>query len=340
MTEQSQAIKDQFGRPLKDLRISVIDQCNFRCTYCMPAEVFGADYPFLDKEEMLTFDEIIRTAEIFASLGVEKIRLTGGEPLLRKNLHLLIERLYSIKGIEDIALTSNGVFLPKYAKLLKEAGLNRVNLSLDAIDDDVFQSINSRGVKTSPVIKGIEAATNVGLQIKVNMVVKRGMNESQILPMARFFKGKGHILRFIEFMDVGNVNGWHNSEVVSKQEIINTITEELPLEQASPNYYGEVASRYRYKDGNGEIGVISSVTDHFCDTCTRARLSADGTLYHCLFASQGYDIRKLLRKGITDNMLKLEIMKRWSIRGDRYSANRAEGKFPSKEKIEMSYIGG
>lgn len=334
------AITDQFERPLKDLRISVIDQCNFRCTYCMPAEIFGEGYQFLSQDERLSYDEIVRVAEAFASLGVEKIRITGGEPLLRKNLSELIERLYAIEGIHDIALTTNGVFLPKQAEALKAAGLDRINLSLDAIDDEVFKSINSRGVKTAPVLKGIQAAEDAGLQVKVNMVVKKGMNDDQVLPMARYFRATGHILRYIEFMDVGNTNGWNMDSVISKREIIDQIHEHMPLEPINPNYYGEVSSRYRYQDGDGEVGVISSVTDHFCDTCTRARLSADGKLYHCLFASGGYDIRSLLRDGISDHGLKLEIMKRWTRRDDRYSADRAEGKTPKDKKIEMSYIGG
>lgn len=340
MDSSGVAITDQFQRPLKDLRISVIDQCNFRCTYCMPAEIFGEGYQFLTQEERLSYDEIIRVAESFAALGVEKIRITGGEPLLRKNLSELIERLYAIEGIKDIALTTNGVFLPKQAASLKAAGLDRINLSLDAIDDEVFKSINSRGVKTAPVLKGIQAAEEAGLKVKVNMVVKKGMNDDQILPMARYFRTTEHILRFIEFMDVGNTNGWNMDEVISKNEIINKIHEYMPLRPIDANYYGEVASRYCYEDGKGEIGIISSVTDHFCDTCTRARLSADGKLYHCLFASSGYDIRQILRNGISDHALKLEIMKRWTLRDDRYSADRAEGKPPKEQKIEMSYIGG
>lgn len=340
MTKHHSPIVDQFDRPLKDLRISVIDQCNFRCTYCMPAEIFGEAYSFLTPEERLSYQEIVRIAEAFAHLGVEKIRITGGEPLLRKDIATLIERLYEIDGIKDIALTTNGILLPKMADSLKQAGLDRINLSLDAIDDDVFASINGRGVKTSPVLKGIEAATNAGLQMKVNMVVKKGMNEDQILPMARFFRGTGHILRFIEFMDVGNSNNWNMNHVISKQDILDVIHQEMPLESIEPNYFGEVASRFQYEDGQGEIGIISSVTDHFCSTCTRARLSADGKLYHCLFAAKGYDLRKALREGISDSALRLEIMNRWTMRDDRYSADRSEGKTDKKEKIEMSYIGG
>lgn len=340
MQPKEMVIKDFFGRMLKDLRISVIDQCNFRCVYCMPKEIFGPDYPFLKEQELLTFHEIERLAQQFASLGVNKIHLTGGEPLMRKNLDQLIAKLTKIDGIEDIALTTNGVFLPKYAKRLKDAGLKRVNISLDAIDDEVFKQINGKGVGTLPVLKGIEAAQEAGLKIKVNMVVKKGMNDQQILPMARYFKGTGIILRFIEFMDVGNHNGWNMSHVVSKADIIQMIHQEMPLEPAEENYYGEVASRYRYQDGDGEIGVISSVTDSFCGTCTRIRLSADGKLFTCLFASNGYDIKTKLRAGLTDEELKNELISLWQRRKDRYSDEREKYKHENREKIEMSYIGG
>jgi len=340
MPEEHHIIKDHFGRKLQDLRISVIDQCNFRCTYCMPKEIFGTDYPFLHEKELLSFDEIVRIAETFARLGVNKIRLTGGEPLMRKNLEQLVARLVKIPGINDIALTSNAVLLVKKAKKLKEAGLQRVNISLDAIEDDVFKEINGKGVVTLPVLKGIEAAEKAGLKVKVNMVVKKGMNESQILPMAKHFKGTDVILRYIEFMDVGNHNGWDFKNVVSKQEIVDTIHEEMPLEATEPNYYGEVASRYRYKDGEGEIGVISSVTDSFCSTCTRIRLSADGKLYTCLFASEGYDLKGKLRNGMTDEELQNGITRLWGQRKDRYSDERREMKHIKRKKIEMSYIGG
>ncbi|MGM8364292.1 GTP 3',8-cyclase MoaA [Virgibacillus sp. W0181] len=332
--------KDHFGRLLKDLRISVIDQCNLRCTYCMPKEIFGPDYTFLPPNELLSFEEIERLATQFAQLGVNKIRLTGGEPLMRKNLDELIAKLTKIDGINDIALTTNAIFLPRDAKKLKTAGLERVNISLDAIEDDVFKEINGRGVGTLPVLKGIEAAQAAGLGIKVNMVVKKGMNESQILPMARHFKGSGVVLRFIEFMDVGNHNAWDLKNVVSKKEIINIINEEMPLEAAEENYYGEVASRYTYKDGGGEIGVISSVTDSFCDTCTRIRLSADGKLYTCLFASDGFEIKEKLRNGLTDEGLQSELAALWGRRKDRYSDERGMKKHADRKKIEMSYIGG
>ncbi|MFD1039039.1 GTP 3',8-cyclase MoaA [Virgibacillus byunsanensis] len=341
MDEREQTpIKDHFGRVLKDLRISVIDKCNLRCTYCMPKEIFGDDYPFLSESELLSFDEIVRLAKTFSQLGVEKIRITGGEPLMRKNLDQLIVQLIAIPGIKDIALTTNGIFLPKQAKKLKEAGLKRVNISLDAIDDDVFKEINGKGVVTLPVLKGIEAAQQAGLQVKINTVVKKGMNENQIVPMARYFKDSDVILRFIEFMDVGNHNGWDLNHVVSKKEIVDVINSEMPLEPAEENYYGEVASRYRYQDGGGEIGVISSVTDSFCGTCTRIRLAADGKLYTCLFASSGFDIRKKIREGLTNEQLTDELTGLWGRRKDRYSDERTENKHNNRKKIEMSYIGG
>lgn len=340
MTEQLAPIKDHFGRLLQDLRISVTDRCNLRCKYCMPKEIFGDDYAFLPESELLSFEEITRLAETFAKLGVNKIRLTGGEPLMRRNLDQLIEKLTKIDGITDIGLTTNGIFLPRDAKKLKKAGLQRVNLSLDAIEDDVFKEINGRNLVTLPVLKGIEAAQEAGLQVKVNMVAKKGMNESQILPMAKHFKGTDVILRYIEFMDVGNHNEWDLNNVISKQQIVNIINEEMPLEPAEENYYGEVASRYKYKDGDGEIGVISSVTDSFCGTCTRMRLSADGKLYTCLFASSGFDIKEKLRKGLTESELETEISSIWGNRKDRYSDERGEEKHQNREKIEMSYIGG
>lgn len=333
-------VQDQFGRVLKDLRISVIDKCNLRCTYCMPKEIFGEDYVFLPEEELLRFEEITRLARSFALLGVEKIRITGGEPLMRRDLDKLIAELVAIPGIKDIALTTNGILLPKKAKKLKEAGLQRVNISLDAIEDEVFKQINGKGVVTLPVLKGIQAAQEAGLQVKINMVVKKGMNESQILPMAKHFKGTDVILRYIEFMDVGNHNGWDLNNVISKQQIVDRINEELPIETAEENYYGEVASRFRYKDGGGEIGVISSVTDSFCGTCTRIRLSADGKLYTCLFASEGFDIRGKMRNQLNDDQLTDTLAKLWGKRTDRYSDERSEEKHKNRRKIEMSYIGG
>lgn len=340
VSSKIEPIKDHFGRPLKDIRISVTDKCNLRCVYCMPKEIFGDDHVFLPESELLSFGEITRLAEKFAQLGVNKIRLTGGEPLMRKNLENLIEKLTKIEGIDDIALTSNAFLLPRKAQALKDAGLQRVNISLDAIEDDVFKKINGRNVATLPALKGIEAAIKAGLQVKVNMVVKKGMNESQIVPMARYFKDKDVILRFIEFMDVGNYNGWDYKNVITKKQIIDKINEEMPLEAAEENYYGEVASRYKYKDGVGEVGVISSVSDSFCGTCTRLRLSADGKLYTCLFASGGFDIREKLRDGLSDDELTEELTGLWEARKDRYSDERAEGKHENRKKIEMSYIGG
>jgi len=333
-------ITDKFGRLLKDLRISVTDRCNLRCTYCMPKEIFGDDYQFLPREQLLDFEEITRVAKAFAQLGVEKIRLTGGEPLMRRNLDQLIDKLTKIEGIEDIALTTNGIFLPRDAKKLKEAGLQRVNISLDAIEDDVFKHINGRGVGTTPTLKGIEAAQEAGLDIKVNMVVKKGMNEDQVVPMARHFKDTNVILRFIEFMDVGNHNNWDMDSVISKKQIVEMINEEMPLSAAEENYYGEVASRYRYDDGGGEIGVISSVTDSFCGTCSRMRLSADGKLYTCLFATGGFEIKQKLRDGLTDEGLLNELTSIWENRTDRYSEERSSIDPSEREKIEMSYIGG
>lgn len=340
MKKAETPVKDYYGRQLRDLRISVIDKCNLRCTYCMPKEIFGDDYAFLPENELLSFEEILSLVESFAKLGVNKIRLTGGEPLLRKDLGVLVKGITKIQGITDIALTTNGILLTKRAQELKDAGLERVNISLDAIDDDVFKEINGRGVVVRPVLKGIEAAIAAGLQVKLNMVVKKGMNESQILPMARYFKDKDVILRFIEFMDVGNHNGWDVKNVVTKKQMVDMINEEMAIEPAEENYYGEVASRYRYQDGIGEVGVISSVSDSFCDTCTRIRLSADGKLYTCLFATAGFDIKEKMRAGLTKEGLDTTLASLWKIRKDRYSDERTEEKHRDRKKIEMSYIGG
>src|SRR5690625_3433568 len=340
MAKEIKPIRDVFGRLLKNLRISVTDRCNLRCTYCMPKEIFGDDYPFLPREQLLSFEEITRVATAFSKLGVNKIRLTGGEPLMRKDLHKLIAKLTEIEGIDDLALTTNGFFLPRDAQNLKDAGLQRVNISLDAIEDEVFEVINGRGVGTLPTLKGIEAAQEVGLEIKINMVVKKGMNEDQIVPMARHFKGKNMILRFIEFMDVGNHNNWDMKYVISKKDIVDMIHKEMPLVPAEENYYGEVASRYKYEDGEGEIGVISSVTDSFCGTCSRMRLSADGKLFTCLFATGGFEIRDKLRAGMTDEELMNELTSIWENRTDRYSEERGTINHSDREKIEMSYIGG
>ncbi|MCU5573555.1 GTP 3',8-cyclase MoaA [Bacillus wiedmannii] len=333
-------VTDFFGRPLQDLRISVIDRCNFRCTYCMPAEVFGPDYAFLKDEFLLTFDEIERLAKLFVSIGVRKIRLTGGEPLLRKDLTKLIARLVKIEGLVDIGLTTNAIHLTKQAKALKEAGLHRVNVSLDAIDDDVFKDINGRNINTKPVIKGIMAAKEAGLDVKVNMVVKKGMNAHQVLPMATYFKEQGITLRFIEFMDVGSTNGWNFDQVVTKQELIEMIHSVYPLEPAEAHYFGEVAKRYRYVGTNVEVGFITSVSESFCSSCTRARISADGKFYTCLFATEGLDVRELLRGNLSDDELVSVIQNVWMNRKDRYSDERTEESAKNRPKIEMSYIGG
>ncbi|MCU4847745.1 GTP 3',8-cyclase MoaA [Bacillus cereus] len=333
-------VKDFFRRPLQDLRISVIDRCNFRCTYCMPAEIFGPDYAFLKDEFLLTFDEIERLAKLFISIGVRKIRLTGGEPLLRKDLTKLIARLVKIDGLIDIGLTTNAIHLTKQANALKEAGLHRVNVSLDAIDDDIFRNINGRNINTKPVIKGIIAAKEAGLAVKVNMVVKKGMNDHQILPMAAYFKEQGITLRFIEFMDVGSTNGWNFDQVVTKRELIEMIHKVYPLEPAEAHYFGEVAKRYRYVGTNAEVGFITSVSESFCSSCTRARISADGKFYTCLFATEGLDVRELLRGDFSDEELLSVIQDVWMNRKDRYSDERTEESAKNRPKIEMSYIGG
>ncbi|MEC1862405.1 GTP 3',8-cyclase MoaA [Bacillus licheniformis] len=341
MNTNSEQVLDQKSRPLRDLRISVTDRCNLRCTYCMPAEIFGQDYPFLPKGELLSFEELERLAKLFVhQFGVEKIRLTGGEPLMRKDMPELVGKLAGIKGIRDIAMTTNGVLLPVYADKLKKAGLKRVTVSLDSLDDERFKSINGRGVSVSKVLAGIEVAKKAGLGVKINMVVQKGVNEKDILPMARYFKEKGHILRFIEFMDVGNTNEWNRQSVVAKADIIRIINEDMPIEPIDPNYEGEVAKRYRYLDGSGEIGFISSVSDAFCTTCNRARLSAKGELFTCLFASSGFDLRTLIRSGQTDQELAEAIGTVWRNRDDQYSLDRALAKAVPRKKVEMSYIGG
>ncbi|MGE7864868.1 GTP 3',8-cyclase MoaA [Bacillus paramycoides] len=333
-------MKDSLERPLQDLRISVIDRCNFRCTYCMPAEVFGPDYAFLQEEFLLTFDEIERLARLFISMGVNKIRLTGGEPLLRKDLPKLIARLAKLEGLTDIGLTTNGIHLAKQAKLLKEAGLKRVNISLDAIEDHVFQKINGRNVSTKPVLKGIEAAKAAGLEVKVNMVVKKGMNDSQILLMARYFKEQEIQLRFIEFMDVGSTNGWNFEQVITKEQLIEKINRVYPIEPVQPRYFGEVAKLYRYVGSDAEVGFITSVSESFCSSCTRARISADGKFFTCLFGTKGTDLRTLLREKISDASLLKILQHTWEFRKDRYSDERTAESTNKRPKVEMSYIGG
>jgi len=330
---------DTLGRPLHDLRISVTDRCNFRCIYCMPKEIFGKDYQFLPRAEILTFEEIERLVRIFAGLGLQKVRLTGGEPLVRRDLERLVAMLAAL-GEFDLTLTTNGSLLAQKAKALADAGLKRVTVSLDSLDDATFRRMNDVDFPVAKVLAGIEAAQAVGLApIKVNMVTKRGVNEASILPMARYFKGTGITLRFIEFMDVGSTNGWRLDDVVPAREIVATIDRELPLEPVQPGYRGEVASRYRYKDGSGEVGVIASVTQPFCADCTRARLSADGSLYTCLFATTGRDLRPLLRGGASDDEITQAIAEVWTERTDRYSELRSSDT-AGLRKIEMSFIGG
>ncbi|MGH8927113.1 MAG: GTP 3',8-cyclase MoaA [Acidimicrobiia bacterium] len=332
---------DRRGRPLHDLRISVTDRCNFRCTYCMPKEVFGRDFEFLARDQLLSFEEIERLANGFVRAGVRKIRLTGGEPLLRKGIEDLIARLARIEGVEDLTLTTNGSLLARKAAGLKEAGLHRVTVSLDSMDDTVFMAMNDVGFPVQAVLEGIQAAASAGLApVKVNMVVKRGVNELSVVAMARHFRGSGHVVRFIEYMDVGTTNGWRLDDVVSGREIVDLIDAEFPLEPVDPGYRGEVAQRYRYRDGSGEIGVITSVTQPFCGDCTRARLSAEGKLYTCLFATQGTDFRGLLRSKATDDDLDHAIAAVWAVRDDRYSEIRTRQTVEIGRKVEMSYIGG
>ena len=332
-------ILDQLGRPLRDLRISVTDRCNFRCVYCMPKEKFGKDHQFLERSALLSFEEIERVTRLFVARGVTKIRLTGGEPLVRRNIESLIALLAAIPGI-DLTLTTNASTLAKKARALRDAGLKRITVSLDALDDPTFKAMNDVDFPVAKVLEGIAAAADAGLTpIKVNMVVKRGLNDASILPMARYFREHGHILRFIEYMDVGSTNGWRMDDVVSAGEIVERISREMPLEPADPNYTGEVAERWRYKDGSGEIGVIASVTQAFCRDCTRARLSTEGQIYTCLFATEGHDLRGLLRNGADDETMGAFIERLWQQRGDRYSEIRGQQTVPLK-KIEMSYIGG
>ncbi len=333
------SLNDFFGRPLRDLRISITDRCNFRCVYCMPKEVFGRDYRFLEHSQLLSFEETLRVARVFVGLGARKIRLTGGEPLVRRDVERLVAMLASIDGI-DLTLTTNGSLLAQKARALADAGLGRVTVSLDSLDDVVFRSMNDVDFPVTRVIDGIDAAAAAGLDpIKVNMVVRRGMNEDSIVPMARFFRERGQILRFIEYMDVGHTNGWRLDDVVSAREIVAAIDAELPLEPVDPNYPGEVAERWRYRDGSGEIGVIASVTQAFCRDCTRARISADGSLYTCLFATAGTDLKGLLRSGATDDELAGAIGEVWRARTDRYSEVRSD-QTSGVRKIEMSFIGG
>ena len=333
-------LADTLHRPLRDLRISVTDRCNFRCTYCMPKEVFGHDYDFLPHADILTFEEIARLARLFVAQGVEKVRITGGEPLVRRDIETLIEMVAQIDGLRDLTLTTNGSLLAPRARALREAGLNRVTVSLDSLDDAVFKAMNDVHFPVSRVLEGIEAAREAGLApVKVNTVVKKGANDHSVVEMAGYFRHTGHIVRFIEYMDVGSTNGWRLEDVVPAGEIIRQIDEQWPLEAVERSYAGEVAGRYRYKDGGGEIGVIASVSQPFCGACTRARLSADGQLYTCLFATRGHDLRSLLRSGASDPQVSAFLESVWRVRDDRYSEVRS-AETVGLPKVEMSRIGG
>jgi cyclic pyranopterin phosphate synthase len=346
--EATGLLGDSLGRPLRDLRISVTDRCNFRCSYCMPKSIFDKNYPYLPHSALLSFEEITRIARQFVAHGVQKIRLTGGEPLLRKNLEVLISQLAELRTVEgqplDITLTTNGSLLERKARDLKAAGLQRVTVSLDGLDDAVFRAMNDVDFPVADVLRGLEAAREAGLgPIKINMVVKRGTNEHQILPMARFFRGKGVVLRFIEYMDVGATNGWRMDEVLPSADVVKLIHEELPLVQLEAAAPGETAERWGYADGAGEIGVISSVTQAFCSDCNRARLSTEGKVYLCLFATHGHDLKPLVRGGATDAELASAIGAVWHGRDDRYSELRASlppDQGTGQRRVEMSYIGG
>ncbi|MGI9591872.1 MAG: GTP 3',8-cyclase MoaA [Myxococcota bacterium] len=342
----SQLATDALGRRLHDLRISVTDRCNFRCPYCMPAEVYGEKYLFLPRKELLRFEEIERLARLFVELGAEKIRITGGEPLLRHGLPQLIAELAELDGLRGLPLTTNGVLLPKLAPAMAAAGLRRITTSLDSLDPATFRRMSGRDLHPDRVLEGIAAAELAGLTpIKINCVVQKGANDDQIVPLARHFRGTGHVVRFIEFMDVGTLNGWDMSQVVSAREILDRIDAEFPIEPAEPNYSGEVAQRWRYKDGGGELGVIASVSQPFCGGCTRARLTIEGKLVTCLFAEDGVDLRTPLRDGESDEALRERISAVWGARQDRYSEERAaltdeRGRVPEREKIEMYQVGG
>jgi len=336
-------IVDKFNRSLRDLRISVTDRCNFRCTYCMPAEIYGERYEFLPKDSLLTFEEITRLTRIMVKLGVTKVRLTGGEPLVRNEIEKLVALLSNIDGVNDLTLTTNAYLLKQMAQKLKDAGLQRITVSLDSMDDEIFKQMNGRGFGTQKVIEGIEAAEKVGLTpIKINSVVQRGVNDHTIADLARFAKERGYIARFIEYMDVGNLNGWKLDEVVSADEIVERINAELPLEpvKVDSNYAGEVAMRYRYADGQGEIGVIASVTKPFCGDCTRLRLSPEGQIVTCLFATGGTDLRTPMRDGASDEDIEAIIRRTWGVRDDRYSEERSMLTEQPRKKVEMYHIGG
>ncbi len=342
-TAQKLTIQDKFKRPFRDLRISVTDRCNFRCTYCMPAEIYGDRYQFLPKADLLTFEEIARLTKIAARLGAQKARLTGGEPLVRNDIEKLVAALSEVEGIDDLTMTTNAYLLPQKAQALKDSGLHRISISLDTLDDEVFKQMNGRGFPVQKVLDGVAAAERAGLNpIKVNAVVQRGVNDHTIVDLARYFKERGHIMRFIEYMDVGNLNGWKLDHVVPADEIVARIDAEMPLEPIESSYRGEVAMRYRYRDGGGEMGVITSVTKPFCGDCTRLRLSPEGRIYTCLFASTGIDLRGPLRDGATDSELESLVSGAWAVRTDRYSEERSAmtEELRTRRKVEMYHIGG
>ncbi|HUF17131.1 MAG TPA: GTP 3',8-cyclase MoaA [Thermoanaerobaculia bacterium] len=331
---------DQRGRPLRDLRLSITDRCNFRCTYCMPKEVFGREFRFLPPGQLLSFEEITRMTRLFIAHGVEKVRITGGEPLIRSEVETLVSMLARLDGLRDLTLTTNGSLLAAKAQKLRQAGLSRVTVSLDSLDDAVFRAMNDVDFPVTRVIEGIDAAIQAGLSpVKINVVVKRGVNDQGVADMARRFRGPNTILRFIEYMDVGSTNGWRLEDVVSADEIVSRIAAETPVEPIDSNYRGEVARRFRYADGSGEFGIISSVTDPFCGDCTRARLSSEGELYTCLFSARGHDLRTLLRDGRSDAEIATVIANIWRIRDDRYSEIRS-AETSKQQKVEMSHIGG
>ena len=338
-------ITDTQQRPLRDLRISVTDRCNLRCTYCMPREIFGKDFVFLPRDELLDFEEIERVARLFVQLGVHKIRLSGGEPLMRHGIERLIEKLAKLTDIDgqpvDIALTTNGVMLAKKAQTLKDAGLSRLTVSLDGLSDETFKRMSDSATSVATVLDGISSAQAVGLRpVKVNMVVKRGVNEHEVIPLLNHFRHTGIILRFIEFMDVGSTNGWRMNDVLTAQEILESIQAHYPIQAIAPHYNGEVAKRWAFNDGSGEFGIVASVTQAFCHDCSRLRLSTDGKLFTCLFATNGVDLRDPLRRGADDEALRQLITRTWAQRTDRYSLDRHDGKALPGRKIEMSYIGG
>ncbi len=337
---RSPGVTDQFGRSMRDLRLSVTDRCNFRCRYCMPRELFGADHAFLPRSELLDFDELTRLVGVFASLGVVKVRLTGGEPLMRRDLATLVRKIVEVPGIEDVAVTTNASLLRKQAAELRAAGLHRVTVSLDTLDPDQFHAISDVAIPLSQVLDGIEAAREAGFEpIKLNTVVKRGMNEDAILPLVDYAREHGDIIRFIEYMDVGTTNGWKLDDVVPAAEVLARIAAAHPVEPVDPNYSGEVASRYRFADGRGEIGLISSVTQPFCSTCTRARVTAIGELYTCLFGHRGLDLRSMLRDGASDEEITATLRTAWGARDDRYSELRTRHT-DLGPRAEMSYLGG